>query len=193
MLAHLSLAAFAFTAPLAPLAPRAASRSGVRMFGVNDLYGADVETGGFWDPAGFSKNEDKLVQYRTAELKHGRLAMLAAFGMLVQEIKGGWANDDGLFDGSGPWSALVTTPKLGLFQIILVASIIEVATGKTEGRVPGDIGFDPLGLSKDGIPENYQLAEIKNGRLAMVAFLGFVAQTALTGKGIVESTFDVFA
>lgn len=39
---------------------------------VEDLYGADVETGGIWDPAGFTKNVDKLEQYRAAELKHGR-------------------------------------------------------------------------------------------------------------------------
>jgi hypothetical protein len=35
--------------------------------------------------------------------------------------------------------------------------------------------FDPAGLSKGNL-EELKLKEVKNGRLAMVAFLGFVAQ-----------------
>ena len=44
------------------------------------MLGADVETGGVWDPLGFaSKATDAgLNNYRQVELKHGRLAMLAA-------------------------------------------------------------------------------------------------------------------
>jgi len=189
MFTNLVTAAFAFSAPVTH---RAASRAAVRM-GIEDLYGADVETGGFFDPAGFSKNEDQLVKYRTAELKHGRLAMLASLGMLTQEITGGWSNSAGLFDGSGPYSALVTTPRLGLLQIILVAGIIETATFKYEGRVPGDIGFDPLGLSEDGIDPKLAVAELKNGRLAMVATIAMWVQSSISGEGVIKTTFDVLS
>lgn len=119
-----------------------------------------------------------------------RLAMLATLGMFVQEVTGGWKNDYGLFDGSGPWSALVTTPKLGLFQILLVITIIEVTTSKYEGRVPGDIGFDPLGFSDKGIDPNLALAEIKNARLAMIASIAFFVQSAISGEGVLKTTFD---
>jgi light-harvesting complex I chlorophyll a/b binding protein 4 len=44
---------------------------------------------------------------------------------------------------------------------------------------PGGI-FDPLGLSVSKI-EDLKEKEIKNGRLAMVAFVGFVAQEQVTG------------
>jgi hypothetical protein len=62
-------------------------------------------------------------------------------------------------------------PPLGIAQIVGVVGLIEWRTGKgIEGaRIPGDIGFDPLGLSEEGISEKYALAELKNGRLAMIA------------------------
>ena len=53
---------------------------------------------------------------------------------------------------------------------------------------PGDIGFDPLGLKPDD-PEELNLMitkELQNGRLAMLAAAGFLAQEAVDGKGILE-------
>ena len=44
--------------------------------------------------------------------------------------------------------------------------------------------FDPMGFSrgdKDTFHE-YKVKEVKNGRLAMLAFLGFVAQYAATSE-----------
>merc|ERR1719160_1842796 len=53
---------------------------------------ADLEAGqtgpmGFFDPAGISSDldEGKILFYREAELKHGRVCMLASLGFLVGE------------------------------------------------------------------------------------------------------------
>lgn len=46
---------------------------------------------------------------------------------------------------------------------------------------PGSI-FDPMGFSKGNMAE-LQTKEIKNGRLAMVAFVGFVFAAQTTGQG----------
>jgi hypothetical protein len=54
---------------------------------------------------------------------------------------------------------------------------------------PGDIGFDPLGL-KPSDPEELatmQTKELQNGRLAMLAAAGFMAQELTNGKGILEN------
>merc|ERR1712046_538543 len=42
---------------------------------------------GFWDPAGFSTytSEGRMLFYREAEIKHGRVCMLATLGIIVQE------------------------------------------------------------------------------------------------------------
>lgn len=49
--------------------------------------------------------------------------------------------------------------------------------------------FNPLGLgnsSKESM-DDFKWREIRNGRLAMFAFLGFAAQYGATGKGPIEN------
>lgn len=56
--------------------------------------------------------------------------------------------------------------------------------------MPGDLGFDPLRLSADGIRENWALSELKHGRLAMIATLAFFVQAAVSDKPILEQTYE---
>merc|ERR1711976_637411 len=63
-----------------------------------------------------------------------------------------------------------------------------------EKNYPGGTPFDPLEFSKDAPAFVEQtVKEIKNGRLAMLAMLGYAAQAAVTRKGPVENLVDFLA
>ncbi|KAL7519013.1 hypothetical protein ACHAWF_000210, partial [Thalassiosira exigua] len=57
-----------------------------------------------------------------------------------------------------------------------------------EEYIPGNLGFDPLGLKPADETEfvTMQTKELQNGRLAMLAAAGFMAQELADGKGIIE-------
>lgn len=59
-----------------------------------------------------------------------------------------------------------------------------------ESYLPGDYGFDPFNLyptDKAG-QQRMQLAEIKHGRLSMIAVTGFAIQEYASGLGVVDET-----
>ncbi|KAJ6837374.1 putative chlorophyll a-b binding protein CP29.1, chloroplastic [Iris pallida] len=134
-----------------------------------------------------------LQRFRECELIHGRWAMLGTLGALsVEALTGVTWQDAGkveLVDGSSYLGQPLPFSITALIWIeVLVIGYIEFqrnAELDPETRLyPGGKYFDPLGLASD--PEKkakLQLAEIKHARLAMVGFLGFAVQAAVTGKG----------
>lgn len=75
---------------------------------VDGLVGFDIETGGVFDPLNFGKNcpPEQMQWYRAAELKHGRVCMLAALGQITQHFTH-WNDPSGIFDKSGSaWGAM---------------------------------------------------------------------------------------
>jgi hypothetical protein len=55
---------------------------------------------------------------------------------------------------------------------------------------PGDLGWDPLNMAQEGTEsrKTMQLAEIQNGRLAMLGVTGFAVQEAVGGQGVIDET-----
>jgi hypothetical protein len=142
---------------------------------------------GFIDPLGFAKKADAatLAKYRESELKHGRTAMLAVFGILTTEK---WHP---LYDGklsSNPLQALADCPPLAFVQIIAFCGLLEYAFME-QSKLPGSNAGDVFGLNdrtEDPKWIDLQNRELSNGRLAMFAVLGELAHAGLTGKGPLE-------
>jgi hypothetical protein len=156
---------------------------------------------GFFDPLGFSTDcsKGKLLFYREVELKHGRVAMLASLGILVGE------QFHPLFGGGIDLPAYITfqfTPLQTFWPAVVAAiAIPEVFSVFTfdnskpwtlkEDRVPGDFNFDPLGLKPTDPAEfkTMQTKELNNGRLAMIAAAGMLAQELATNRKIFDAPF----
>jgi len=167
-----------------------------------------------FDPLGFSKSKKTLYWMREAEIKHGRLAMLAAVGWPLSEL---WHNplaeflhlDSLLASGDRAPSILNGGLSSGYASGMLMASI--AIAGLLEGKAmnsgnifwnadksddykPGDFGFDPYGLytKRNGDKKEMETAEIKNGRLAMIAITAYVVQELVTGLPVVQQTPYLF-
>ena len=71
---------------------------------------------------------------------------------------------------------------------------VTMSTMFADGRAPGDLGFDPLKFGENKETRaRLEMAELKNGRLAMLAFSGMIHQTFVTGKPLFASLGDIFA
>jgi len=138
---------------------------------------------GFFDPAGFSKvgDEEGFRNLRSAEIKHGRVAMMAALGGVAQHyIK--FPGFDGVPAG---FKAAITPPGLyGFVLLFLVSGGLELAVWTQDPKKePGNFG-DPVGLGM--YDDEMRAKEINNGRFAMFAALGIISADLLTGKDAIQ-------
>jgi len=77
-------------------------------------------------------------------------------------------------------NAMVETGNM--FALFLLVGLIEVTSASKifePDHVPGDYDFDPLKILTPDNTMAMKTKEIKNGRLAMLAFSGIVSQDAL--------------
>jgi len=157
---------------------------------------------GLWDPFTLSSQctEGELLYFREAELKHGRVCMVASLGFVVQERFHPFFGGNDVWDGVAAIRA-PTVAEVGLFWPVLLVTLaipefasigrIDYASDSAgftpslkAGEVPGELGFDPLGLRPKDDPEEWeklQNRELLNGRLAMIAAAGMIAQELFTG------------
>ncbi|KAL3775234.1 hypothetical protein ACHAW5_006103 [Stephanodiscus triporus] len=134
---------------------------------------------------------------REAELKHGRVAMLAWTGWLAAD--GALGPVPFRFPGEvyqevpsslEAHNIMVSQGSLGfmLFAIGFIefctsSVLVEVAKGESD-RAAGDFKLDPLQFLKGKSTaeiNTMKLKELQNGRAAMLAFSGVATQAALGG------------
>jgi light-harvesting complex I chlorophyll a/b binding protein 4 len=159
-----------------------------------------------FDPMGLGAKPEAMFWYRQAELQNGRWAMLGVAGILAQSIVAPdqlWYNsavDYANKEGSINLGSLLAVQFITMHWVELrrwadlknpgsanqdpIFPANKLPSTSTPGY-PGGI-FDPLGFSKGDLMAA-QTKEIKNGRLAMVAFLGFVFAAQTTGKGPIDA------
>lgn len=156
-----------------------------------------------FDPLGFASNKEDLIRYREAEVKHGRLAMLAAVGWPLSEIVdnkiASTLNLPTALDVEGRAPSVLNNFE-GIsanywFVIIVIAAFIDgYGTWRSMRKddpdyFPGNLGFDPLELYPKDEKEQrvVQLAEIKHGRIAMMAVLTYGIEEFLTNSSIIPA------
>lgn len=142
-----------------------------------------------FDPLGFSNYFD-MKWLRESELKHGRVSMLACLGFMAQQF----VTLPGMTHVDDSNLAPATVGASPMLQIVFGMGAVEWYTNNGKmtiedmfedpKRVPGELGFDPLGYAKNGMSAEMQLKEIKNGRLAMCAIGGMIAHNAVTGEAL---------
>ena len=161
-----------------------------------------------FDPLGLASSNEKLLNYREAEIKHARLAMLAAVGWPISEIEDrDIANYFGapsvLDDGDRVPSILNgglerIDPRFWGFCLGMCAAIDMYGVSKSrrgaDDYFPGNLGFDPLNLYPPDLEgrEKMKLAEIKHGRVAMVGVVGYVFEEYFTRMAVVDDTPILF-
>jgi hypothetical protein len=175
-----------------------------------------------FDPLSLGVNKEALNWYRNAELQNGRWAMLGVAGIIfpAELTRQGllnvpdWADAGKVYAESEnpiPFASLLMV-QFFLFNFVEIKRWQDIKKPGSQAEAGSFLGFEsafkgtgvsgypggpfnPLGLgnsSKESM-DDFKWREIRNGRLAMMAFLGFVAQHAATGKGPLDNLADHLA
>ena len=163
------------------------------------LSSIDKNFAGFIQPPSWEETNGLPTLYwmREAELKHGRVAMLAWTGWLAtdgalgpvplrfpgaayQAVPNSLSAHDIMVDQGSLGFMLVA---IGIIEVCCATVLVEVSKGESD-RAAGDFKLDPLQFLKgksDADINTMKLKELQNGRAAMMAFAGVVTQAALGG------------
>lgn len=177
-------ATFALLASASAFAPTSQSprTSVARSALIDDAFGISIETGNKCPPLGRwileDANENGIKWWQNAEIKNGRVAMVATIGYMIQK----WGIHMPLYLGpsgssafhpesskdwllssttgvtfsdiahAAPLDSIYMVPAAGWLQVIFAAGLFELAGYKRqwtdENPIPGDYGYDPLGFTK---------------------------------------------
>jgi len=149
----------------------------VRNFNKEAQIGAQAPLG-FWDPAGFCTDEAAFKDLRAKEIKHGRLAMMGALGMLSQSLvqvpgmEGVPKDVTACLSGNG---------QVGFVAILaIIAGLEAVVFVQDPNKEPGN--FDNPVPWFDDYSDEMRAKELNNGRIAMFSAIGIISASLFTGS-----------
>eukprot|EP00429_Kryptoperidinium_foliaceum_P012225 CAMPEP_0176040116 /NCGR_PEP_ID=MMETSP0120_2-20121206/19890_1 /TAXON_ID=160619 /ORGANISM="Kryptoperidinium foliaceum, Strain CCMP 1326" /LENGTH=196 /DNA_ID=CAMNT_0017373513 /DNA_START=76 /DNA_END=666 /DNA_ORIENTATION=+ len=179
---------FCSAAAFAP-AKQAAKTTSLAAF--EDELGAQPPIG-FFDPLGLvaDGNENNFNRLRYVEIKHGRIAMLAVVGYLVEEagirLPGNIALDGTKFaDIPSGFAAVSALPGAGLLQLFAFIGFLEIFVMKdiTGGEFVGDFRNGFIDYGWDSFDEETKFEkraiELNQGRAAMMGILALMVHEKL--------------
>ncbi|CAM6030682.1 unnamed protein product [Sphagnum balticum] len=165
-----------------------------------------------FDPLGLGQDPAALRWYVQAELIHARFAMAGVTGILFTDILRvtGLKDVPVWYEAGAYHFDFADTKTLFCVQLLLMGFVEtkrwldfvtpgsqaaedsffgwEAAFEGLECGYPGGPLFDPMGLASDvSKSQPLKLKELKNGRLAMVAWVGLEAQAYVTGTGPIDN------
>jgi len=186
-----------------PFLPRAINLDGsmVGDVGFDPFYLSSIPKNwaGFIQPPSWEETEgiDSLYWMREAEIKHGRVCMLAWTGWVAADgglgpvplrFPGAIYSAENIPTSYEAHNVLVDQGSMSFLLIAIAfiefctsAALVQVSKGELE-REAGDFMLDPLQILKDKpkeIVDDWKLKELTHGRLAMMAFGGVATQSAL--------------
>ena len=194
-IAALSLFAASASAFTTVQQPSTSSSVALQASRLDGAWGTTQETFGKCPPLGAMILENVGPKgdmwFQTSEIKHGRVAMVATIGYMIQKwgihfplylgpqgsnaFSPSSGSDWLLSESAGitftdvsnaatPLEAIQMVPLFGFYQILFVAGWFELlAAGRQKSDIPGNFGYDPLGFTKrDG---GFDSDEIKGLRM----------------------------
>lgn len=145
-----------------------------------------------------SATPERFTRWRTVELKHGRVAMAAVTGYVVQEFvrwPGYIAPPLKFADVPNGVAAIGAIPFLGWAQIILFVGWLETILKQEEGAEPGTFGtgyfteYGRIGALEGDKKAEKLTKELQNGRLAMLGIMELLTHDVAKPAG--ESLFTL--
>lgn len=147
----------------------------------------------FFDPLELATDEN-FGRMREAELKHGRVAMLAVshtVAIPLLKLTTDWVPK------TAPEGVITPLRSISLgdwIKFVFLCGFLElfVFVQRKKKDMPGDYGYGYFGVRDKGQNERRLVVELENGRLAMIAVVGQIAgELASGGKAWDEQWFAI--
>lgn len=165
--------------------------------GLDDIGGSSLPLPNY-DPLNLAEwgSDETLLWFRASELKHGRCAMVATVGYLINaagiHFPGMLSSDISFEDLSkmSPPDAWAAVPVAGKAQILFTIFVAELVTEGYQGthymkggELPTMVfpQIDFSGVS-EATMKRKRTSELNNGRLAQIAILSFISEHYIPGS-----------